>query len=78
MLKIPFYSYFKFILVLKLASGSKERENFLIQEMKADQKYSKVVGIKAGGGRGAISMKLKEQLRRGGVTSMKSMNFRYN
>ena len=55
MLKIPFYSYFKFILVLKLASGSKERENFLIQEMKADQKYSKVVGIKAGGGGGYIN-----------------------
>ena len=43
--------------------------------MKADQKYAKVVGIK-GGGRGVISMKLKEQLR--GVISMKSLNFRYN
>ena len=46
-----------------------------IQEMKADQKYSKVVGIKGGGG-GVISMKLKEQLR--GIISMKSMNFKYN
>ena len=35
-----------------------------IQEMKADQKYSKVVGIKGGGG--GISMKLKEQLKGGG------------
>ena len=49
-----------------------------IQEMKADQKYSKVVGIKGGGGGGFISMKLKGQLRGGGVISMKSMNFRYN
>ena len=31
--------------------------------MKADQKYSKVVGIKGGG---VISMKLKEQLIKGG------------
>ena len=36
-----------------------------IQEMKADQKYSKVVGIKGGGG-GVISMKMKEKLRGGG------------
>ena len=37
-----------------------------IQEMKADQKYSKVVGIKGGGG-GVISMKMKEKLRGGGL-----------
>ena len=55
MLKSPFCSYFKYIIVLKLARGSKERENYLIQEMKADQKYPKVVGIKGDGvGRGGV------------------------
>ena len=47
--------------------GQWEMNQFIgmgIQEMKADQKYSKVVGIKGGGG--VISMKLKEQLRGGG------------
>ena len=40
--------------------GQWEMNQFIgmaIQEMKADQKYSKVVGIKGGGG--VISMKLK-------------------
>ena len=49
---------------MKLAKGSKQRENFPMQKMKADQKYSKVVGIKGGGGGGGvISMRLKEHLR---------------
>ena len=51
--------------------GQWEMNQFIgmaIQEIKADQKYSKVVGIKGGamGEGGAISMKLKEQLRGGG------------
>ena len=47
--------------------GQWEMNQFIgmgVQEMKADQKYSKVVGIKGGGGV-VISMKLKEQLRGG-------------
>ena len=65
------------MIVLKLARGSKERENFLIQEMKADQKYSKVVGIKGGGERVYIN-ETEGAIKGGGVISMKSINFRYN
>ena len=46
------------------------------QEMKADQKYSKVVGIKGGGG-GYVN-ETEGAIKGGGVISMKSMNFRYN
>ena len=48
-----------------------------IQEMKADQKYSKVVGIKGGGGE-RVYINETEGAIKGGVISMKSMNFRYN
>ena len=52
--------------------GQWEMNQFIgmaIQKMKADQKYSKVaiVGIKGGVCGGVISMKLKEQLRGGGL-----------
>ena len=46
--------------------------------MKADQKYSKVVEIKGGGGGvGGYINETKAAIMGGGVISMKSMNFRY-